>query len=114
MPHGQIQHVEDAENARFGGEDGAVALIEGGRGRTGQVVDLMEFLRAVVRGDHIVLDKCEARIVKKIAYVIKAPRVIVVKADHALSLFNETMAQVGSHESCAARNENVLHHRRGV
>lgn len=68
---GQFEHVENAKHAGLCGEDGACALVEGGGGRTCQVIDAVELFRAVVGLDDVVLNKGEVFLGQKLPDVIQ-------------------------------------------
>jgi len=83
-PLGKAEHVDRPEDAGLGRLHG-IELVVDRRGRTGEVVDLVDF--DIEREADIVSHRLEVRIAEKMRDVILAPGKVVVDAEHVVPLF---------------------------
>ena len=104
-PLSQPQHVDGAEHAGLGGLHG-VALVVDGRGRAGEVVDLVHL--HIEREADVVADQLEVRVALQVRHVGVGPGVEVVRADDVAALAHQPLAQVRAEEAGPARDQDAL------
>ena len=78
-----------------------VELVVNGRGRTGEVVDLVHL--GLERIHHVVAKKLEARVARKVGDVSPATREEVVKAQHLVPFAKQTLAKVTAEKTGSTR-----------
>ncbi len=95
QPFGQAQHVDRAENAGLGRLH-RIELVVHGRGRAGQVEDLIRL--HIERERHVVAQELESRVAEEGRDVVARARVEIVHAQDFVSLGQQTLAQVRAYE----------------
>ncbi len=78
-----------------------VELVVNGRGRTGEVVDLVHL--GLERIHYVVAKKLEARVVRKVGDVSPATREEVVQAQHLVPFAKQTLAKVTAEKTGSTR-----------
>ena len=104
-PFGQAQHVDGAVDAGLGGLD-RVVLIMDGRGRAGQVVDLVH-LHVEGEGD-VVAHQLEVGVVEQVGDVVLGAGEEVIDADDVMAVGEEAFAEVTAQEAGAAGDEDAF------
>ena len=107
-PLGQTEGVDGPHDARLDGLDGVVLVMDG-RGRTGEVVDLVDL--QVDGVDDVVADELEAPMPQEVAYVVLAAREEVVEAQDVVTFRDQAVAQMGAEKTGPPRDEDPLHDR---
>jgi len=102
QPLGQAQHVDGAVHARLGGLHG-VMLVMDGRGRAGQIEDLVHF--HVEREGDVVTQQFEMRVIEQVHDVQLGAGEVVVQADNVAVPFQQAFAQVRAEKTGAAGNK---------
>lgn len=94
---------EEESSWRLKGYDGldGVELVVDGRGRAGQVVDLVDLQEQ--RFHHVVADQLELGMPEVVHQVLLPPREEVVDDDHAVPSLDQPVNQVRPHESGTSR-----------
>ncbi len=104
-PFGQAEHVDGPMDAGLGGLD-RVVLIMDGRGRAGQVVDLVH-LHVKGEGD-VVAHQLEVGVVEQVGDVVLGAGEEVINADDVMAVGEEAFAQVAAQEAGAAGDEDAF------
>src|SRR5258707_1687622 len=104
-PLGQPEHVNGSVHARLGGLDW-VALIEDGRRRAGEVIDLVD-LDVQGKGD-VVADQLKPRMTEEVDQVVPRARVEVVHDQAVVALLEQPPGQVRPEETRATGNQYAL------
>ncbi len=107
---GQAEAVVGAERADLQGLDGQLEIVDG-RGGRGEVEDEVDRALHLERLRDVVLQVLEALPVAEMGDVLLPPGEQIVDADHAVTLGEGPLAEVGAEEAGAARDDHPAHDR---
>jgi hypothetical protein len=102
---GQAEHVDGAVHAGLGRLH-RIALIVDARGRTGEVIDLVDF--EIDREGHVVADQFEALVVEQVLDVDPRARIKIVQADDLGAAVQQPLAQMRAKKAGAAGDQNAV------
>ena len=102
---GQAQHVDGPMDTGLGGLY-RIELIMDGRGRTGQVIDLVHL--HVEREGNVVAHEFEVRIVQQCQDVVLGPGEEVVHTQDVVTFVQESFAEVGAEKTGAAGDKDAF------
>lgn len=88
---GEPEHVDGADDAGLNGLD-RVVLIMDGRGRTGQVIDLINFEQDGF--DHVMAEQLKAVVVQQVLDVSSAPSKKIVQTNDFVPFNEQALAEV--------------------
>ena len=104
-PLGQAQHVDGAVDACLGGLDG-IELVVDGRGRAGQVIDLIHL---DVQGEgNVVAHQLEMGVIEERNDVVLGPGEEVVDAQNVAAVIHQSFAQMRADKTGAAGHQNTF------
>jgi hypothetical protein len=104
-PLRQPQHVDGADDAGLGRLH-RIELVVDGRGRAGEVVDLVDLDKKRMR--HIVPHRLEQRRRQQMRDVVLAPGEVIVDAQDVVPLRQQPLAQMRAEKPGAAGHQNAL------
>ena len=106
-PHalGQPQHIYRAMHRRLGRLHG-IMLIMDGRGRTSQIIDLINF--DIEWKSHIVADQLETWIAEKMGDIFPTSGEVIIGADDVIPLLQQPFTKVRAKKASAAGHKNAL------
>jgi hypothetical protein len=87
---GEAEHVDHAHHVGLDRLDGVVLIVDG-RGRAGEVVDLIDLQQD--RLDHVVANQLEGVVVEQVLDVRAPPREEVVEAEHLVAARQQPLAR---------------------
>ena len=103
----QLQHIQHAENAGFGGIGGAF-LISRGAGRAGRIINLVA--GNILPLLYIPLDKTKPGVLQKGFYVAFAAGKQIVQHGHLIfGVLQQSGTQIAAQKACAAGYQNSIH-----
>jgi len=105
----ELQHIHRPEHCSLECAN-RVVLIPHRRGRTGQVIDLVDL--GEVRLHHIMpheIDLSPVLALHQTRYVLYAARLEVIQTDHMMSVLDESSTEVRAEESGAAGDKRSWH-----
>ena len=105
-PLGETQHINRTMHRRFGGLYG-IELIVHGRGRTGQIKNLVDL--DIERKGDVVTHQLEQRPAHQMRDVLFTASKKVVQAQHVFALSEQFFAKMRSEKTCAAGDQNFFH-----
>ena len=106
-PACQSQHVIGSEHRGLGSLDRVVLIIDR-RGRTGEVIDLVDL--CPVRLTHIVPHHLKIRPSYQVPYILLRSGIEVVQTDHVVAFIHQSFTKVGADKACATSHQNTFHH----
>src|SRR5262249_22146819 len=104
---GQVERVECALHTSANGPH-RISLVMNRRGRTGQVVDLVDLEAEAVA--HVIPHHLEGVVIEQVADVLPAPGEEAVQADDLVAGREQPLAEVRANEAGAASDEDALTH----
>jgi hypothetical protein len=104
QPLGEAQHVDGPVHARLRRLHRVVLVVDG-RGRAGEVVDLVDL--DIERERHVVTQELEVRLADEMGDVALPAGEQIVGADDVVAARDESIAEVRAEEAGAAGDENA-------
>ena len=101
---GETQHVDGAVHAGLGRLHRVVLVVDG-RGRTGEIVDLVDL--EIDREGHVVADQFEVLVVEQMLDIGARAGEKIVEADDVGALVQQAFAQMRAEKSGTAGDENT-------
>ena len=105
QPLGEAEHVDRAEDAGLGGLHRIVCIVLG-RGRAGEIVDLVDL--DIERERHVMTHQLEVRIGQQMRDVVPGAGEEIVDAQHVMALVEQAFAQVRTEEPAPSGDQNPL------
>ena len=84
-----------------------VSLVVDGRGRAGEVVDLIDL--SPIGVDDIVAHQLEVGLANQMPYILLGTTVEVVKADDVVALVDEALTKMRTNKAGSTSNQNSFH-----
>jgi hypothetical protein len=104
-PLGKAQHVDRAVHAGLGGLH-RIVLVMHGRGRTGEIVDLIDF--EINRKRDVVPDQFEALVAEKMFDVALGASEKIIKAEHIGAAGQQAFAEMRTEKTRSSGHQNAL------